>query len=324
MAGGIELRWGRVVGLFVGLAGAAVAGEATLRWRAPEDVERVFVEQRMGERNPMHPARNFFQLDPDIGFRPVLDSRDYDAHGVLRHDYALEKPAGITRVLFLGDSVVARGDLVGAIRGAYGEDGYEWWNGGVMGYSTEQELGYYRDHLDVDADRVVLGFHFSDFEVTPIMTLDEDGDLVVLNSRVGDLNPFLMRHSYLYRWWVARGHGDLGPGLVDTSVDDALEAAIVELDEVARERGAVLDILVLPLLVPTDQWPAEVRRRHSLIREIAQRHGIRHTDFWDVLDRAVEAGVELGSPPGDVMHPSPELSALMAEKLRSTAFLAAP
>ena len=46
----------------------------------------------------------FYEVDPDFGFKPVLDGPHYDARGFLRNEYGIEKDPERERILFIGDS----------------------------------------------------------------------------------------------------------------------------------------------------------------------------------------------------------------------------
>ena len=56
----------------------------------------------------VHPEYGIFQVDSALGYRPVPGGKTYDVHGAKRNEYALEKPAGKRRLLFIGDSVTDR------------------------------------------------------------------------------------------------------------------------------------------------------------------------------------------------------------------------
>lgn len=76
-------------------------------------------------------APGLFIIDPNFGFRPALGTSVYNKFGTLAGNYTLEKPEGVTRLLFIGDSVTARGKIIDAIRKLYNETNFEYWNAGV-------------------------------------------------------------------------------------------------------------------------------------------------------------------------------------------------
>src|SRR5580704_220443 len=58
-------------------------------------------------------------FDANLGYRPLLGGKKYDALGTQINSYGLDKPPGVYRVLFLGDSVTARGKLIVALAANY-------------------------------------------------------------------------------------------------------------------------------------------------------------------------------------------------------------
>src|SRR5262249_7378492 len=85
-----------------------------------------------------------FVIDPAFGFRPVLGDGPYTHVGTLVNDYAVTKPPGVERLLFIGDSVTRAGYIVDALKAEYGSQQYEYWNAGVPSFNTVQEVEYYR------------------------------------------------------------------------------------------------------------------------------------------------------------------------------------
>jgi hypothetical protein len=275
---------------------------------------------KIDRRYEVHPEFGIYQVDDELGFRPVLGGAGYGPHGCKWNEYAPEKPAGKRRMLFLGDSVTERQKIVDALRARLGED-WEYWNAGVPAYATEQELGYYRDYLGgIDADHVVLTFHLNDYETTPIV-FEVDGELVSVHSRVGTRtpSPWLMRNSYLYRFvWtflVAR---------TGASRKVALEADVARalggLRDLVAARGAELTVLVLPWLQERSEWPPPKPRHHELTVQTLAELGIRHHAFLDTLDRAIASAVPVCEHHKDPQHPSAEFAALMVEDLLAAGF----
>jgi len=279
--------------------------------------ERVLVIDRALD---VHPQYGIFQADEKLGYRPVLGGKTYDVHGAKRNEYSLEKPADERRLLFVGDSVTDRARIIEALHEELGE-GLEYWNAGVVGYASQQELGYYRDYLGgIVADHVILTFHLNDFETTPVTFMDGD-NLVAVYGRLGSARPnaWLLGHSYVYRfYWTERmGHTEVSRSLsIETEVEDALRG----FRDLTRERGAEFTVLVLPWLLPQDQWNGPKRQNHEHVLAMLERLGIRHYTFLDTLEAAVADEVEIQEPPGDPQHPSLEFARRMAHDLLARGF----
>ena len=325
-------RWPLKLGLAALSAALAfvVLGEVALRVWRPMAV-RMFDEKvqgspgervvRIDESLEVHPKHGIFQVDPVLGFRPVLGGEKYAPHGAHWNDYPAEKPPDKRRLLFIGDSVTDRGKLVTALSERLG-DGYEYWNGGVVGYTTTQELAYYRDYLaGIRADHVILTFHLNDYEVTPVV-FEMDGEYVQVHSRIGNTypNPWLLKNSYLYRFgwsWMASREGQ---AKLDDSIDAEVTAGLRALRDLVHARGADFTVIVLPWLVERAKWPAEKVRHHELTLRTLEELGVRHYAFLDTLDRAIAAGMEIHETKVDPQHPSLEFARAMADDLLARGF----
>jgi len=299
------------------------AAEMLLRWRSP-DSEAFGAAEELPWIREGAARGQLFTVDPRFGFRPRLGNEVYDEYGVQRNEYALEKPAGKERVLFLGDSVTARRALVDAIAEVYGEDQFEYWNAGVESFNTVQEVAYYFDYnAAVDPDHVVLTFHLNDYETTPIAFEDEAGRVVVFapNQPTRRISPWLFEHSRLYRLWLGRlasPDGDFPA--VAAEVHESLRA----LRDALREEGVRLTVLVLPLMQRPGKWRPQERLARLRVLQFLDREGIRHYDLLPPLEQALEEGVPFQERRGDVWHPSREVSRVFAGYLSERGLLERP
>lgn len=331
IAGDMSKRWPLKLGLAVSSVVLAfvVCGEAALRLWQPQAV-RLFEGRVQGnpggrmikvdETYRVHPKHGVFQVDPALGFRPVPGGEQYAAHGAHWNDYALAKPADKRRLLFIGDSVTDRGKLVTALSERLG-DGYEYWNAGVVGYTTSQELAYYRDHLaGIQADHVILTFHLNDYEVTPVV-FELDGEYVSVHSRIGNTypSPWLLEHSYLYRFgwgWMASRTGKA----LDDSIEHEVADGLRQLRDLVHARGADFTVLVLPWLLEPAKWVKPKPHHHELTLRILTELGIRHYAFMDTLERACARGMDIHETGVDPQHPSLEFARAMTEDLLAQGF----
>lgn len=304
-----------LLGIGIGLA----AAEIVLRLACP--ASGLGSARELSQFRRLSNSANLFTVDPEFGFRPVLDNRLYNAFGTLTNGYAVVRRTGVQRVLFLGDSVTARGHIVDALRRCYGDEGYEYWNGGVESFNTVQEAAYYRRYCHrVAPDHVVLTFHLNDFETTPVAFRRFDGSLVVYapNFPAEELNGWLFRFSYLYRLGI--GLAKCGNEPIDAVVAET-EAALVELQDELRRTNVRFTVVVFPFLKPWRNWTPGERYSHRQILEILSRRGIRHIDLLPAVQEARDAGIELCETTGDVWHPGSALAARLGEYLHACGLL---
>lgn len=327
----MQRRWFRKLGLALAssVLGLVLVGEVGLRlWNPPEvrlfdspfrgaPGERVV---KIDRRLEVHPESGIFQVDDELGYRPVPGGVGYGPHGAKWNEYAPEKPPGKRRLLFVGDSVTERHKLIDALRELLGED-YEYWNAGVPGYATEQELLYYRDHLgELAVDHVLLTFHLNDYETTPVV-FEADGEVVKVHAKIGSASPspWLMQSSFLYRFVWTRG-----VRLTSPSRPAAIEAEVARdlaaLRDLVHARGAEFTVLVLPWIQEYAEWPEPKPRHHELTLRTLGELGIRHFSFLETLAQALAAGVPIHEMKNDPQHPSLEFARRMAADLVATGF----
>jgi hypothetical protein len=265
-----------------------------------------------------------FVLDPDFGFRPVLGVGPYTRFGTLANDYAAAKPPGVSRLLFMGDSVTHRSHIVDALRAEYGSQQYEYWNAGVESFNTVQEVKYYRRfNRSIHPDHVILTFHLNDFETTPVAFRDADGTLVVFapNWPVRRLHLWLFQHSYTYRYWL---------GLVTpkktarAEIIAEVRASLTDLEHMVAVDGARLTVLVLPILQPVSAWKPEYREYRRLILGIIESLRLRYFDLLEPLNEALADGVVVAETGDNLFwHPSRAVASYFAKYLRTQHLLEA-
>lgn len=163
---------------------------------------------------------SFDQWSPTLGWKPKANVRDDEAFGGKRlttnarglrgsRDYAYEKPAGVFRIVVLGDSFTF-GEEVGdddvyahQLEGRL--SGVEVVNLGVHGYGHDQMLLYLKEEgLRYRPDLVLLGFISDDMVRNTLAFRDyakprfvlEDGRLVQAVSRVPPPDELLAAEPY--------------------------------------------------------------------------------------------------------------------------------
>lgn len=288
-----------------------------------------FSPQRWTELEQFSSVRegSAFVIDPEMGFRPVLGYREhegrevYSRYGTIKNEYSLRKPPGIRRVLFLGDSVTARGAIVKALREVYGDQGIEYWNAGVESFNTRQEVEFYRRfNFQIDPDQVVLTLHINDFQVTPVAFVDEDGLLKVYspNRSLTGWQRFLFHHSALYRHFQA---------LLLTQNEPFVEAATEVRNALRQLQGLLgdevrLDVLIFPVLKQGEEWTQREQRAGQAALEICQDLQLQCFDLTPLMFQRLEAGKAVRQRPKDIWHPNEDFAREIAAYLHNEGLLA--
>jgi hypothetical protein len=267
-----------------------------------------------------------FQEDPECGYMPRPNSVEYDQYGCVRNregqnnEYALppynvEDRKGRQRLLFSGDSVTHRGEIIRGVRKLAGDKDFEYWNAGVEGFNTHQErLLYERHNRAIKPDHVILTFHNNDFERTPIFTRDATGQLKMYtpNANPSNINPWLLRHSHLYRLLVG----------LSIKADDDRNARAAEVEMRLREFADVLakdkvrfSVVVFPVLEPWDKWNELQRWQYEQQLAMCAKLKLTHYDLRKTSDRLMAQGKAVQQEPGDPWHPNREAGEEMARQL---------
>ena len=311
-------KWRRRIGLAVGgLAVAVVLAEGGARVVAPEHflvhgpVDWVFDNADL--------LRGLITEDPELGWMPRTGTWAYDEWGVRPGPHAEEKTTGVTRVLFLGDSVTRRGTVTGPLADLWGTVDTEYVNGGVEAFNTVQEAAWFQRHCShLDPDLVVLLFHPNDFSRTPLPVFDDEGRFLLLAQ--GDdptrVWPWLFKRSALYRLGLVLGVGDSFARRLGNR--DAVKRGLRDLRDAVESGGAEFRVGVLPLVSRWEDWGPVRRAGHAAAIQFMSDLGIDHIDLGRPLEALLDDGLPIGrlrERPHDPQHPSPELGRAMAESL---------
>ena len=246
-------------------------------WKYAKQVKRVSANPAIGHEHAPNRAAILMGV-------PVRTN----ALGLRDREFTLDKPAGVRRVLVLGDSMTFGW-------GAREEDSYpkvlerllngsggplEVVNAGVGNYNTAQEVAYFRERgIRLNPDEVILGFYINDAEPTP-----------------SEQTGLIARHSYFYvlaaSGWDAfqrqRGwkesfesyyrnlYAEESPGWRNA------RNALKELSAMCRDARIRLRLVIIPELHAPGEAYA-FRDIHGIVAAAARREGIPVLDLVDAF-----------------------------------------
>jgi hypothetical protein len=155
--------------------------------------------------------------DRSLGFELVPNSQLSDTEkinslGLKDKERRIEKDKDTFRIIVLGDSITFHGYYVDYLEVLLNEKRpvakrFEVWNCGVPAYGVFQEKEYlFRRGLKFNPDLVIVGFCLNDFGATPFIVREKDKWMGYFPDKEVStrINPFLLRHSYLYRFILSR------------------------------------------------------------------------------------------------------------------------
>jgi hypothetical protein len=249
--------------------------------------------------------------DADLGFRPVLDNGVYDGNGILPNASVLSSATRPRVVLFVGDSVTARGRLIRAISSSVGAENVSYLNGGVEAYNIQQEVEFFfRYQVAIKPSRIIQIIHVNDLQSTPIAYRGPDGRLNVyaLNTMRKDLNVWLFRNSYLYRLAVAAAFPHVGAEDLANQAREALR----RMRDYARKEGIAYNVLVFPILSPYERWSPYERNAHGVLLDICRQLRLDPVDLLPISEMMISAGADPMEKSGDNWHPNDRFAELAA------------
>lgn len=267
-------------------------------------------------------TRDFYRLVDGCGYEIIPHATaEISNLGMRGPDRAATKPAGVKRILVVGDSV-AYGIGVGAeqtfsavlekILATYHPDApVEVLNSGVAGYNTAQELAFLEQRgFALEPDAIVLAYCPNDVLVTPIVFKDGDRMRFFCPDReIGGFDPLWLERSSLLRLYVAatqgKGLGDETGRPQGVDHDSAYEA-LRRLVRAARERGIPVLSIVFPLLAwEFDAYDAGARRIHDDVAHVLAAERVPTIDLlaaWREIGAKNLRSLELKG--GDPLHPN--------------------
>ena len=244
-------------------------------WKYAGSVKQVAADRVLGHEHRPGAAARLMGVDVRINQRKLRDA-----------EYPYERPAGVKRVLMLGDSITFGWGVPGedtvakrlerALRAAGRK--VEVLNAGVGNYNTTMEVSYFlAEGARYDPQVVVLNYFINDAEPVPA-------------SRPLTL---LQRNSYAYVWLTGRldvlarlagrrqSWADYYLGLYDLPGWSEAQRSMASLADQCRARGIALLIANYPEL--RELRPYRFERVRELVRGAAERHGAAHLDLYDAV-----------------------------------------
>jgi len=271
--------------------------------------------------------------NPRLGYEPVPlayqggDLSFYDYKGASNSlgfrdvEHAVAKPAGVYRIVVLGDSVamglhVDRSEDIfpRVLEGELNRSGLrtEVINLSVSGYNTQQEVEMLKEKgLRYSPDLVLLAYTLSsrehiDGDILKTLLEEEQRQKQGVSAARVDASPYLM-WSALYRLVRFRVLAHRQPPAADPRKylemvsGDTVAEYFGELQSLARAHRFEVLVAVIPRFVRTFK-AYRFGREHAYARSLAEQHGFAYLDLIGAFSRCRNAGgepIEL-----DNFHPS--------------------
>jgi lysophospholipase L1-like esterase len=257
-------------------------------------------------------------FDGELGYRLNPAREKISRLGIKNPEVAIPKPAGVHRIVVLGDSIpwdrpgfvdYVRDDLTG--RGSY-----EVINASVPGYTSFQEVRFFERHLADVAPDLVLWIYCLNDNHKFLHRFDEKANMLLTpeaeaSLRINSRWDALVSRSYLLSllrrrllgWTASHPTGGHYPweDIPDFNVawKDATWPAYEELLRTMRQRlgSARLVVVAVPfepqLLLRHDSRPEYVRKPQRLLGDLCREHRVPFLDLYPTFSQAYDAGQTL-------------------------------
>lgn len=277
---GLPALASRLLLVLAGLMGGLLAAELMTRLLSLDPLagQQGLLEHEKSREGCLRPAGHY-------GYELAPGTCGTNRYGLVGPEYPLEKAEGTRRIVALGDSITEQRawvEILGAMLEARRDAPVELWNLGVTGFAVPNELEMLRHRgLDLEPDMVLLQICLNDYGVTPVLFAQE-GRLFWLRADtglMGDRSLWLFEHSALFRMFVMWRAGDQATLAESEERDATVDAALIELVRLCRERDIPVMVMLFPTLAPMERWPANEATAYRRFLELMQAHDLPHIDL---------------------------------------------
>ena len=263
-----------------------------------------------------------FVADSELGYRPTFSmnnekSRYRGDFGTLKNNYKADAKTNRTKLLFVGDSVTHRAKIVNALKQRLGESNFEFWNAGVEGYNTEQELILYKKwNHKIEADRVILTLHHNDYQSMKIYLYDKNNKLVSTRSDKDFPIQSMVNTDLRILQLIQRIKFHQAPKLTKVARIRKVKQHLKEFKEILIRSNTKFTVLVLPLL-HANSTEEQISRKwqHSASLKLLNELSIEYVDLKPALRKAHSHNIDVQQKPGDTWHPSDAVSEYFADAI---------
>lgn len=262
-----------------------------------------------------------FRHSPSLGYELGKNSRlGTNSLGMMDKERTAEKPKDTFRIICVGDSTTASSEYTQVLEGLLNEGNcqrkFEVWNSGVPGYCLTQYCRAIQEKwIKFDPDLIIIGFSLTDFDLTPVLVKENGAPVIYFPDKAirASFNPFLMEHSRLYRFIIARSF------LSDKSSDkasDIFEESKQHLEQVnhflSKKRLPFL-LVILGYTKNLSAYDPGEKAIYKYIKELAARNRLRTLDLVPVFSANDPASLQQN--PGDDIHFNRKGSELVARQI---------
>lgn len=273
-----------------------------------------------------------FRPSPVLGYEFIPNARPgetiINSYGLVGREYKFKKERGVYRILLFGDSIAAQDwtrkyleeklNNAGAYASKYR---FEIWNAGVPGYDIRRYALYlkYRG-VNYSPDMAMVFLCLNDFEPNTFVYYKDEKGVVRFDFAFTELprtyffNPFLARHSYLYRFIIVKLETYLAGRKISAQLPLEEENGRFYLDminDICQRNNISLFCVIFPYLKELGQYDNIQARQYEIMRKVLKESGISYIDLHGYLSQ--KSIRSLRQDQDDDIHPGPQGHLLIAD-----------
>ncbi len=269
-----------------------------------------------------------------LGYEHIPLSRpDINSYGLIGREYKLKKEKGVFRILILGDSIAEQGFAAEFLDSELNQRHplnsklkFEIWNSGTGGYDIRKYYLFLKHFgLNYQPDMVTIFLCINDFGLeVNVYYKNKDGvteyyfPLYGLYKKGFVVSPFLMKHSYLYRFAALRLNSCLYYQKDPVGMDPEEENGRYYLgliNQLCRQNGISLSVVVFPYFKPLAKYKNWESTQYSTVRKVLDDSRIDYLDLYGLYERLMKENFPLALHENDYIHPSKEANKLIAQEI---------
>lgn len=277
--------------------------------------------------------RNFGYIRPSalLGYEIIPDCHDIylsessnsssNSYGLIGKEYKLKKENNTFRILLLGDSIAFQNLSNKFLEENLNNNSllnskykFEIWNASVPSYDVRRYYLYLKyKGLNFKPDMVIIYLFMNDFFLNVNIYYKNQAGFTEYYFPIAEIskrytiNPFLMKHSYLYRLIILRLDSYLLSKKKTQGADNLEQngrSYLQMIKEICEKNKIPLLIVIFPYLKPLDEYKDYQIKEYKAICKAIKDLKIDHLNLYELLSK-----IDLYSLRGkkeDEMHPSRE------------------
>lgn len=274
---------------------------------------------------------NYISYRPSatLGYELVPNSSfEINSYGMKSKEYKLEKAKGVYRILLLGDSIAFQNYSAVFLEEKLNNNSnlnkkykFEIWNAGVPSYDVRRYANYLKyKGMMYNPDMVLIFFWYNDLGINTCVYYKTEKGLIECDFSIKELckiytpNPFLLKHSYLYRFIVMRFETYLLKKKIKRGTDPQEEGGkfyLNEIKELCQKKQIPLLGVLFCYLKPFSEYSVYDKRDYALMKKALGDSNINYIDLYNYLPEGKR--YMLRDKKDDETHPSKEGHKIVAE-----------